>query len=181
MSRWVLWCWWHLRLRGDTGRVRSSVCLLQQRVRGAGEVQVVRRLGTACAILFTVSCGGETAQGGSPAGGAGGAIGGSSGVGGSSDATVGGGAGALNDGSTAQDALSDSQNGDAADSADGGDCAPKHGVIILGSCCAGKPCYGTCKAGECECYGLAGGCTGGLVCCLPKLGCTMEPLCDISK
>ncbi|MEZ4219621.1 MAG: hypothetical protein R3B13_01750 [Polyangiaceae bacterium] len=70
-------------------------------------------------------------------------------------------------------------DGDVTDATDSGDCAPKHGSLLIGSCCSGQPCHGTCSSsGECDCYGVAGGCPEGLVCCKYKLGCTTELLCD---
>jgi hypothetical protein len=55
--------------------------------------------------------------------------------------------------------------------------------IVLGSCCDGTACNGQCILGAagtptCDCFGISGGCSGGLVCCGGAArGCTLASLC----
>jgi len=43
------------------------------------------------------------------------------------------------------------------------------------TCCSGKPCRGDCINGECDCYGIVGGCVDPAVCC--GIGCTAAEIC----
>jgi hypothetical protein len=66
-----------------------------------------------------------------------------------------------------------------------GDCAPPaDGVRNLGACCNDKPCQGQCviesgsKDTTCSCFGVAGGCGAGEVCCKRTRSCTKLEVCD---
>lgn len=64
---------------------------------------------------------------------------------------------------------SDSGQGDVASEEAGPACPPKN-LVTPGdeyvSCCNGRPCRGKCTAdGACDCFGIAGGCWQGTVCC----------------
>jgi hypothetical protein len=60
---------------------------------------------------------------------------------------------------------------DGVDASVDGDCAPDKGYknIAYSSCCNNEPCHGQCVStpqGEsCQCLGIDGGCSGGLMCC----------------
>ncbi len=65
-----------------------------------------------------------------------------------------------------------------------GTCAPPaDNLTFFGSCCNDQPCHGQCVAeGEgkiaCSCFGIAGGCSQGQVCCKLRRGCTLPKDCE---
>jgi hypothetical protein len=65
-----------------------------------------------------------------------------------------------------------------------GTCAPPaDNLTFFGSCCNEQPCNGQCVAtGEgkigCSCFGTAGGCQQGQVCCKLRRGCTLPKDCE---
>jgi hypothetical protein len=66
-----------------------------------------------------------------------------------------------------------------------GSCAPSaDGVRNLGACCNDTPCHGQCvvESGRtdtsCSCFGVAGGCGPGEVCCNRTRSCTKLEVCD---
>ena len=65
-----------------------------------------------------------------------------------------------------------------------GTCAPPaDNLTFFGSCCNDQPCSGQCVAeGEgkiaCSCFGTAGGCSQGQVCCKLRRGCTLPKDCE---
>jgi hypothetical protein len=65
-----------------------------------------------------------------------------------------------------------------------GTCAPPaDNLTFFGSCCNNEPCNGQCVAAEggkivCACYGTAGGCSQGQVCCKLRRGCVPAKECE---
>jgi hypothetical protein len=65
-----------------------------------------------------------------------------------------------------------------------GDCAPPaDNLTFFGSCCNGQSCNGQCVAAEanriaCSCFGVAGGCPQGKVCCKLRRGCVLPNDCE---
>jgi hypothetical protein len=65
-----------------------------------------------------------------------------------------------------------------------GTCAPPaDNLTFFGSCCNGQSCNGQCvAAGEgriaCSCFGAAGGCSQGKVCCKLRRGCVLPKDCE---
>ena len=68
----------------------------------------------------------------------------------------------------------------------GGDCAPTGNGYTFQTCCNGQPCFGNCVEDDvgdvqCNCAGISGGCTGGLVCCTVPAACVSEPKCGLGQ
>lgn len=66
-----------------------------------------------------------------------------------------------------------------------GDCAPPgDGVRTVTACCNDKPCQGQCvsedggKQVQCSCFGVAGGCAAGEICCKRLQACMKPEACD---
>jgi hypothetical protein len=65
-----------------------------------------------------------------------------------------------------------------------GTCAPPaDNLTFFGSCCNDKPCNGQCVAAgqgkiACSCFGVAGGCSQGKVCCKLRRGCVLPKDCE---
>lgn len=92
----------------------------------------------------------------------------------------------------AQDSSSDSSSADVVDAGpwhfiDGsGDCAPTGNGYAFQTCCNGQPCFGNCVADgvgdiQCNCAGISGGCTDGLVCCKVPSACVSESKCGLGQ
>ncbi len=68
----------------------------------------------------------------------------------------------------------------------GGTCAPDATAYSYRSCCNGQPCFGNCVQNDvgdvqCNCAGISGGCTGGLVCCKVPPACVADSKCGLGQ